>query len=222
MLRIFFLVAGVALAAASPCRGELVAYWDFNSFSTADDTIAADAGMGTLDLAVWNGGVSSFAGTTLNALGDSAGSSLTLRAGAGMNGNGSFIQLQTSLSGFQDPVITFATQGSNEGFNAGTWAWSVDGSSFMNLEGVNTASTTSYSLATVDFSSVSGLTDASDAFFRYTLDGATSTNGNNRIDNLQINATMTAVPEPGSTALLSMIGGAGAIGHRMRRRSAYT
>lgn len=214
MLRMPFLVACLILLAAAPCHGELVAYWDFNGFDPASDTsLAADTGSGTIDLTQWQGGVANFAGTTTNVLGDSAaGSSLILQGGAETAGNGTFIEIETPLIGLQDPVITFATRGTNTGFDLGIWSWSTDGISYANLEGVNTASrATSFSLATADFSGVSGLTDASSAFFRYTLDGATSPSGNNRIDNLQINASASAVPEPACIAMLTLIGGVGAI-----------
>lgn len=220
MLRMSSLVAYVVLMAAAPCHGELVAYWDFNGFDPADNVLLmADSGTGVIDLSPWEGSINSFAGTTLNAMeGDPAGDSLTL---TGQTGNGSFIQIETSLTGLQDAVITFATRGTGTGFNVGSWSWSTDGSAFTNLEGVNTASrSTTFSLATADFSGVSGLADAPSAFFRYTLDGATSGTGNNRLDSLQINANASAVPEPASIAVLSLIGGVGAVGARVRRRHA--
>lgn len=216
-------LAGVALLTSTPCRGEVVAYWDFNNFDPATDTsLAADAGEGTIDLSGWGGSVNDFGGSAINSIGDSgAGDSLSL---AGDDGNGSYIEISTSLSGLENPVLTFATRGTGTGFDTGTWSWSTDGLSFTALDGVNTATQmTTYSLATADFSGVSGLTDASDAFFRYTLDGATTASGNNRIDNLQINASgasITAVPEPGSIAILCLAVGIATGGGRIRRRAA--
>lgn len=219
MLRMLLLVASVALLASAPCQGEIIAYWDFNSFDpSADTSLAADIGAGTIDISSWDGDVDDFGGSSINRVGDSAaGNSLSL---VGDDGNGSFVEISTSLSGYEDPVITFATRGTGTGFDSGTWSWSTDGLTFTDLEGANTASrSTSYSLATADFSGVNGLADASNAFFRYTLDGATTAGGNNRIDNFQINASgasITAVPEPGPAAMLSLAVAVAAIGARMR------
>ncbi len=88
---------------------------------------------------------------------------------------------------------------------------------YTTLSGVNTASrSTSFATATVDFSSAPGLNNATAAYLRYTLSGATSASGNNRLDNIQFNAT--AVPEP-STLALGVLGGlAGLAGVLWRKR----
>lgn len=207
-------VVCVALT-ASESKADLVAYWNFNSFDPGtDDSLVSDNGVGTLNLVPWDGGVNNFAGSSINTLsGDPAGASLSL---VGQDGNGSFIEIETTLLGQLDPVITFATRGTGTGFDDGTWSWSTTGIDFTELPGVNTATqSSSYSLATADFSGIGDLTNAGTAFFRYTLDGATSSSGNNRIDNLQINAS--AVPEP-STLIFGLLGGASLALHRTRRR----
>ena len=48
------------------------------------------------------------------------------------------------------------------------------------------------------------LDGASNAIIRFTIDGASSTSGNNRFDNIALNGTM--IPEPASLALL-VLGG---------------
>lgn len=115
------------------------------------------------------------------------------------------------MTGLSDPVVTFATRGTSTGFSSGTWSWSLNGVDFTSVASINTASqSTSYALATLDLSAIDALDGAASVILRYTLDGASGTSGNNRIDNLQVNA----VPEP-SAALL---GGLGLLGLIRRRR----
>ena len=49
---------------------------------------------------------------------------------------------------------------------------------------------------------LSALDGAATAFLRVTFDGATSSTGNNRLDNIQFNA----IPAPGAIALLGLAG----------------
>lgn len=209
-------VGSVTMAA----QADLLAYWNFNTFDPGTDTVInADAGSGTVDLSGWGGGVQNFAGTTENALfGDESGASLSLQGGDNLGGgvfagNGTWIDVNISMSNYQDLIVSFATRGTGTGFDTGTWSWSTDGTSFTTVPGVNTASqSSSWSVPVVDFSSFAALNDAANVTLRYTLDGASSSSGNNRIDNLQVNATL--IPAPGALALLGV---AGLIGVRRRR-----
>ena len=115
------------------------------------------------------------------------------------------------MTGFTSLDVTFATRGTSTGFSTGQWSWSTDGSSFTDF-GPNTA-TTSTSFALAPTVSTSLLDEAATAYLRYTLTGASTATGNNRIDNLQLNA----IPEPGTLGVLMAAGAALAI--RRRRRS---
>lgn len=211
-MRLLILISALATL---PCHGALVAYWNFNELSIASasapgsggapDSIIATQGSGTLDLNDWNGTVDDFAGSTNNTIGvDSAEESLSLIAGSGTAGNGSHILMQISLSGMSDPSLSFATQGTATGFNAVQLAWSVDGVSFSDF-GSAYDPAGSYALQSYDLSSIDTLDNAATAYLRLSFDGATGSSGNNRIDNLQINA----IPEP-SFALL-LLAGAGSL-----------
>jgi hypothetical protein len=219
------LALALAIAATTSVHADLVGYWNFNglSITTASPpgtggvplSISADQGAGTLDLSSWTGLVDDFGGTTINALGmDPAGASLSL---VGNGGNGSWIDFDVSLAGLMDPILTFATRGTSTGFDSGIWSWSTDGVTFNAVAGNTATRVTTFDLATIDLTGVSGLTNASSVTFRYTLSGATSTAGNNRIDNFQINAsTASAVPEPGTAGLIGLV----FVGIACRRRRA--
>lgn len=205
------LAALVLVSPVSSLRADLIANWNFNSLSISTasapgsggvpTTIAPSSGAGNLSLAGWGGLVDDFAGSDVNLVAsDATGGSLSLVAGgsaAPFPGNGTSIDIQLNLADFSDPVVTFATRGTASGFDTGTWSYSVGGAGFVTISGVNTATrTTSYALATVDLSAINAVDGQADVVLRYTLGGATSGTGNNRIDNLQVNATQTSDNTP--------------------------
>jgi endonuclease I len=193
------------LMTASGALADTVAYWNFNSLSIATasapgaggvpTSITANQGTGTVSLTGWTGLVDDFGGSTINAISpDASGSSLSLVSNAG---NNSFIELQLNLADFGDPIITFATRGTSSGYSSGVWSYSVAGGAFTMISGVNTATTsTTFALATVDLSAINAVDGQANVRLRYTLSGASSTTGNNRIDNIQVNATMTSDSTP--------------------------
>jgi fibronectin-binding autotransporter adhesin len=190
--------AGVTTTNAITVAGgeTVIAYWDFNSINPSAESFAASQGTGTISMDGWAGGVGSFGGSDINALpGILAGTDLALQGGTENAGNGTFIQIDGfSMAGFTDLAISFATRGTSSGFDSGQWSYSTDGDTFTNF-GVNTATrSTSYALATVG--ATSALDEVGSPSLRYTLDGATSSSGNNRIDNLRL--TANAVPMLGT------------------------
>lgn len=97
------------------------------------------------------------------------------------------------MTGHTALVLNFTTRGTSTGYNVGTWSASVDGINFTQLVNVNTASReTTFVNRVVNFSGIPQLTDAPDVTIRYILSGATSSNGNNRIDELTASATPLA------------------------------
>ncbi|MBI3853461.1 MAG: PD40 domain-containing protein [Verrucomicrobia bacterium] len=198
----------------------LIAAWDFFSLpattvSTATPaTIAATVGTGTLDISAFGLGSpqgsnperTSFSGTTLNAFpGSVDGNPGTALALANSSANGKSLIVSFSMSGHQDLVVSFDTRGTSTGFTSGTWAWSTDGINYTTLTGVNTATTnTTFSTATADFSAATGSNNAATAYLRYTLSGATTAGGNNRIDNVQLNASPLVPQDLGPHALAGL------------------
>ncbi len=181
---------------------DTVAYWNFNSLSIAaasnpgsggvPTSITANQGAGTISLTGYGGTVDDFAGSTVNAISpDTSGASLSLIAGgATFPGNGTYIELQLNLADYADPVVTYATQKTGTGYNSGAWSYSVGGGAFTNITPA-IAPPAAYALATVDLSAINAVDGQANVRLRCTFTGASSASGNNRIDNLQVNATLT-------------------------------
>jgi endonuclease/exonuclease/phosphatase family metal-dependent hydrolase len=143
--------------------------------------------------------ITAFGGSTLNdPRGGSAVAGNTVSL-VSSTANGKAIVIKFSMTGYRDPVLTFATRGTSTGFTTHTWAWSTDGSSFTNF-GSNTANTTAtFTLQTLDLSSINSVDGAAAVYLRLTVTGATSTSGNNRLDNIVLNAISTTPPNFTST-----------------------
>jgi hypothetical protein len=153
--------------------------WNFDSGAPFVDPLPANTGVGWIDLSGWTGTITSFTGTSVLSL-----------ALEGQAGNQSYLDFSFSMSGFFDLTAEFQTRGTATGFDSGVWSYSTDGFQFNELPGVNTATrSTSFVLQTVDFSSAITVNDADDVTIRYTLDGASSESGNNRIDEFTFNGT---------------------------------
>jgi hypothetical protein len=150
----------------------------------------------------------SFSGTSSNRPdgGSFGGGSLAI-TGEGNNGN-SFV-IEADLSSFEDIELSWVNRGTSTGFDSRVVDVSTDGVNWTQIYSDSGALTSSWS---VESASAGDLLDfASTAFIRFTLDGATSTNGNNRFDNI----VLEGIPTPGTAALLGLAGLAG-----MRRRRA--
>lgn len=167
----------IADSSAPPPSG-VIASWAFDQ-STFPVSHPADAGSASLDASGWTGVISVFGGVTGNAY-----------CPASSAGNGSHLDFLCSTVGWRDITVDFQTRGSGTGFSQGTWSWSTNGTTFTQVPGVNTATqNTAFAARTVDFSAFAALNNASTVVLRYTLSGATSTNGNNRIDDFSIRGT---------------------------------
>lgn len=214
-----FSIAAVAVVAAPSADAALIAYWNFNSLSIAaaslpgvggvPTTIAADSGTGSLDLTGFLGTVDDFAGATGNALnGDPAEESLSLISSTG---NGSYIAFSFSTIGIADAIVLTAdVRGTASGYTTGAWSYSLNGTDYLAITGKNISTTsTTFSVLTANFADVPEINNQATVTLRYTVSGATTTTGNNRLDNVQINA----VPEP-SAALLGLVGFVGVLRRR--------
>ena len=203
----------IFFAASQAARADELAIWNFN-----DSDLNVDHGSGTLTSNLNIVNLLFAAGTTNNArLGDTAGQALSLQGGTSVANNGRNITFNVSTVGFSNIVVSFATQGTSTGFNSNQFQYSLDGTNFIDFGPPYTPATVFGTLPLVfTLSSIAGLNNNPNAAFRIVFNGATSSTGNNRIDNIVVEGTSTTIPEP-TTALL-LLSGLGGL-YKMKRRS---
>jgi hypothetical protein len=236
---VFVLAAMVLSLATGNAKADLVAGWDFQT--TANGGTAVVAAPNTPNLYVANFGtatmylngqegssnwvasattaaneLNAFSGTAVNAgpgfsTATSGAASLVL---LNSTANGKSAVFKFSMGGFKDLVVSYATQRTGTGFTSQTWAFITDATNWTETQVFGNSILSSFSTQTLN--TITGLDGAATAYLRLTVAGASSANGNNRLDNIQFNAT--AVPEPTSMMLLgcAAVGGWGV--RRLRRR----
>jgi PEP-CTERM motif len=196
---------------AFPCKdaaADLIAYWNFNSWNGSGTPISATLGSGTLSITGFPADdLLILPGTTVNAVGaDPAGNSLGLENNIN---NGNFLALSFSMGGHTGLSLSYASRRTTTGFNSDQWSYSTDGISFTPFgSAVNPTTSTTFGLVTLDISAATTLNDDATVFLRYTLNGATNSSGNNRVDNVQLNASLLPVaslaPEPSSFVMMGL------------------
>lgn len=208
---------GLLVASAPAALADELAIWNFN-----DSNLNVDHGSGTLSSNFNAVNIQFGAGTTNNArFGDTAGQSLTLQGGTGTANNGRHITFNVSTLGFSNIVVSFATLGTSTGFNSNQFQYSLDGTTFIDFGPAYTPGTAFGAVPLVfSLAGIDGLNDNPNAAFRIVFNGATSSTGNNRIDNFVVEGSeVTGVPEPASMVLL-LSGLSGLYGLRKRKRAA--
>jgi hypothetical protein len=211
IMAIVFLVAGVDSAFADE-----IAIWNFN-----DSDLVVDHGVGTLTSNIVVTNIQFATGTTNNArLGDLAGQALSLQGGTSNTNNGRNITISVNTVGFENIVVSFATQGTSTGFNNNQFQYSLDGTNFLDFGSPYVPAGAFGSVPLVfTLSSIAGLNNNPNAAFRIVFNGATSSTGTNRIDNVVVEGTAVAatIPEP-TTVVLLISGLTGLVGLKRKRR----
>jgi hypothetical protein len=206
----------LCLAASQAALADELAVWNFN-----DSDLNVDHGTGTLASNFNVVNILFAAGTSNNARqGDIAGQALSLQGGTSNANNGRNITLNVSTVGFSDIVVSLATQGTSTGFNSNQFQYSLDGINFVDF-GAPYAPLTAFGTVPLVFSlsSILGLNNNPNAAFRIVFNGATSSTGNNRIDNVVVEGSnASTIPEP-TTAVLLLSGLGGLVKFRRRSRS---
>jgi len=205
----------ILFAASQAAAADELAVWNFN-----DSNLNVDHGSGTLTSNFNVVNVLFGAGTTNNARqGDTAGQALSLQGGTSNANNGRNITFNVSTVGFADIVVSFATQGTSTGFTSNQFQYSLDGISFIDF-GPPYVPTTAFGSVPLVFTlaAIVGLNNNPNAAFRIVFNGATSSTGNNRIDNIVVEGTSAeteTIPEP--TSVLLLLSGLGGL-YKLKRR----
>lgn len=182
---------------------QVLASWYFDALAAAPNTpkvIPAEGGQqqgtasiyldGTNGSSDWNQSseLNSFSGTTLNDDRSTpfSGQALALVSNTA---NGKNLVIKFSSTGMENLVMTYAVRATSTGFATHTFEYSLDGIAFTNIGDVSITRDGTYYVYSVDFTSVSGMNDHPDLYLRITVNGAASTSGNNRLDNILIKGT---------------------------------
>jgi hypothetical protein len=194
----------------------LIAGWDFQTTTTGGTAAAvspatpkvynANFGSGTIyfdgtnNSSSWfvpvtgstNTELNSFGGTAVNAgpgfsVVTSGASSLALVGGLAQAANGKFAVFTFSMTGYINLTVSYATQRSGTGFTNQIWEYSTNGTTWTPL---TTITTVPAAFGTITLPTTTGLDGAANAYLRFSGTGATATTGNNRLDNIQLNATV--------------------------------
>ena len=156
------LISGTGLSSLGQT---LLAAWTFDTLSASPNTpktypaslgsqitVACLYSDGTNGASNWNSSeLNSFAGTIIND--PRGGSAFAGKAYSLVNitANGKSIVLKFSMTGYQDAVLTYATQKTSTGFSSQQWAFSIDSLNFLNA-GSPISPPVSFATQTLDLS----------------------------------------------------------------------
>ncbi|HBG69398.1 MAG: hypothetical protein A2W93_15520 [Bacteroidetes bacterium GWF2_43_63] len=206
-LQLIFLILFTSFAARSQ---DLLCSWHFDTLLVAPNTdvvIPADSGSqdgsatiyldGTNGSSLFNtatgGELSAFGGSTVNDGRTTPLATLSLcPINTTANGKGAVIRFSTT--GYENPIITYAARNTSTGFQNQFIEYSTDGVTFTRCDTIS-GLTTTFVLKTIDLSAFDVLDEAANVYIRIIFDGATSSTGNNRVDNITINATSTSATD---------------------------
>jgi len=183
-----------------------IAGWSFPTLVAQPNTpttIAADAGSGTIYLDGTNGSSAWLQATQLNSFSGVTTSALALVDSAA---NGKSVVFAISMTNLQNLTIGFQARRTASGYTNHEWAYSTNGTSFTTFTTTNTAPSVVnvWEAKTVDFSSVSALTNQATVYIKLTVTGATSGTGNNRFDDFVFQASPYSTGNTVATPVLSV------------------
>lgn len=222
-------IVSTSVAWHSPAtQAALLAGWDFQTTTNGGTAVLgspntptlfnANVGSGTLFLNGSEGSsnwlqaseLSGFSGSSINATNGlssttTSPAALAVLGGTSQAANGNSMVFKFDMTGLQNLSTTFSAQRTGTGFDSQVWETSVDGtnwSAWGTFAGGSTSGTIQSSFSStgvLSLAATSALDNASNAYVRITFSGASTSSGNNRLDNFQFDAA--AVPEPSTMAL---------------------
>lgn len=171
-----------------------IASWTFPTQFAAPNTptsFISDDLTGTLYLNGTNGSSLWDQATELNMNTGVPGYDLAL---VNQTSNGKSVIFAFSMTGLQNLTMNFNIRKTSSGHTTHEWSYSTDGLLFTIIPGVLSIPSADkvYEPKSLDFSAITALTDQATVFIKLTLDGATSTSGNNRFDNIVFQGTSSS------------------------------
>ena len=195
------LVLAVLLTLGMVHGQTLVYYWNFNTGTPAQDQTWAQpiaSTIGDAELTYSFTEAFSFQGTTINGIdGEVNGGSFAPRGGSGSDdqfeNNGEYFTLTFSTVGYDNIVVSYPSRRTSTGFTTQTFEYTINGQDWLPKEEVSLVGWENQWMASqmveVDFSGIAGVGDNPNFAVRVVLDGASSSAGNNRIDNIRVTAS---------------------------------
>lgn len=170
-------------------------YWDFNNGSSTTTNaawtspVAATSTVNSGSLTFNFTQTENFSGSTLDATGFSSTAGLSFCPVNNAN-NGNSFTLNASTAGYSGIKLTYAAQRTGTGFTSHLVEYATDGTTYTTLTTLTIPS--AFALQTLDFSGIAAADNNPNFKVRVTVSGATSSSGNNRIDNIRITGSLIA------------------------------
>jgi endonuclease I len=193
-----------------------IAYWNFNVDEFSDNwpqPISATIGDASIS---YNFSQAYFyKGTDINGLGDEIeGGSFCPRGGSANENNGCWLLLPLPDLTASEIILSYATRRTGTGFTIHEVQYTLDGSNWLTHQVIDISGyANSWKVSQVEeliFSGIEGITENEDFAIRIVLDGATSSAGNTRFDNLLLQSYEAVLQTEASLQSLS-IGGIDAL-----------
>jgi hypothetical protein len=181
-------------------QAAIITNWNMNAVDPASSPMAyASTGVGVANLSAFGANAGTLLGTTLGGVeGDIAGNALSITGSAA---NGLAMTFDFDASMYTNLSLSFAVRRSTTGFSNNRIDW-WDGLAWTTVARFG-ASATAWEVQSFDFSTYDAM-DGRGAYFRIVVDGATSSSGSIRFDNIRFAGE--PVPAPGALALLGLAG----------------
>ena len=214
LLKTLLPVAVMLFGTVNVCEADVIAGWSFPTTSgDAPATLAAECGENYTAATLYADGTYGSSNAAQAArqyfAGVAYGAGLCEIAATGAYGlvNNSqtgtlSIVFKISTSGFEDIQLQYDTRGSATGYDTHVWAYSTDGSGFTDIKTVTGRNATTFSTQTVDFSAITAINNYASVYIRLTVSGASSSTGNNRLDNVYFTGTALPMCDTPSTVTL--------------------
>ena len=183
----------------------LISSWHFDTLKAAPNTqlvIPADSGIQKNVAAIYADGtngsstfvtttsgneITAYSGTSLNDERVTPANTMAL-AIVNQTANGKGIVVKFSMAGYKDAELSFVTRGAGTGFKNHYYEYSTNGTDFIPFDTIPAVTSSAWALETVNLAEIADINNASDVYIRIKFDGATSSSGNNRLDNVTIKA----------------------------------